>query len=151
VRKYIVIIFLLVLSVLFAGSASAFTDEDLEKYKSHDVEIQKDTEINLNQDTSPSQRPVNETAEAESWCDRMTKAKDRLRRAALAAVDSGSTAAGIQGTYGRKYIGGTAVVDSRIEYNKAKDELRAAEDDVKNIEEEAQRKNIPPGWLRCQF
>ena len=34
---------------------------------------------------------------------------------------------------------------------KAKDHKSSTERDLKDIENEAHRKGIPPGWLRCQF
>jgi hypothetical protein len=150
----IVIIFIILTccfygTLAFAGT-KLYMDDDLNDYR-HPSDNQNTMPTqNYSLETTPSQ-PLSGKADAEYWCDRMTKANNRLERAQKALIDSGMTAAGVRGTYGRKYIGGSAVADTTIEENRAKDEVRAAQDDLNNIEEEARRKSIPPGWLYCNY
>ena len=39
----------------------------------------------------------------------------------------------------------------KIKITKSKKQLRYAEKDLAEFEGEAHRKEVPPGWLRCQF
>jgi len=138
--------FLLFSSNVFC--AKLFTDDDLEgyDYSNGQTERAPDTSLHVIQSRGPSQKE-----DAEYWCNRMTAAKDRLKRAIKGLIDKGITESDIRSSYGRRYIGASAVANAAIEEDKARDEARAARDDVNNIEEEAHRKEIPPGWLYCNY
>lgn len=150
--KYFIIFFILFPTMVFAGTTKLYTDDDIDVYR-HPSDNENRAPIAGSSGSllQEDRKPVNEKAEAEYWCDRMTKAKDKLKRAQKTLIDAGMTEAGVRGTYGRKYIGGSAVTDAAIEENKAKDEVRAAQDEVNYIEEDARRKSIPPGWLYCNY
>ncbi len=98
-----------------------------------------------------SARKRSEEEEREYWCDRGTKAQDRIRRAEKSTRDALVTETWTRNTYGSKHAGSQAVASTTIEANKAVDEYRAAQDDWERLQEEAQRRSIPPGWLYCNF
>jgi hypothetical protein len=150
--RYLSCILTLILISAFSVYAAekVYTEDDLKSYDYGNGEVDNDKSDSSHSFQLKSSE-TSQNSEAEYWCNRMTNAKNRVKNAFLATVDSGVTARGVQKTYGTRYIGGQAVADARIEENKARNELRSAEDDVRNIEEEAHRKGIPPGWLDCNF
>ncbi len=100
-------------------------------------------------ESSDSSERVRKQQEA-SWRARMTQANARLERAKK-AYDTLSQMYLAPGEY---YVDekGRAVILSAEELQRmtarAKAELEAAQKAVENLEDEARRANIPPGWLR---
>jgi hypothetical protein len=140
------IIFLLSLPLLsFAADRKVFTDDDLQQYQYGHTPRETTQEIN-----NPLSG-VQGKKDAKWWCDTMTAAKDRLEQAQKALIDAGMTEVNIKNTYGKKYIGASAVADAKIEENKAKDEVRSAQDALKKLEDDAHREGVPPGWLYCNY
>ena len=146
-----IIIMIVLCSPAFAGSSKAYTDDDLENYsKENRIPSSPDTVAAPHSSDIPKVG-ASEKDQAEQWCQRATQAKDRITKAKKTLYDSASTEVDTRRTYGRRYIGSTAVATTSIETDRARNELRDAEDDYKRIVEEADRKGIPPGWLYCNY
>jgi hypothetical protein len=117
-----------------------FTNKDLEKYHNTSESkpavpdpMLKDTKSEKIVKTEKSR----EQKEKEYWCKKTTpyrrkieKAKDDIRE----IEKSGKI---------------TKQLKKKLEV--VKKQLKTAEQDLADIEDEAYRKRIPPGWLRCQF
>ena len=130
--------------IVFSASLSfaqrTFTDDDLEKYKrKSDGNIEspaENTAPRALQEIRPAVAPAPPSADQDkfAWCRRGQEAKDREKRA-LANVS--------------RARGGSPEV--QVAAIAARDELTAAQIAKKSLEEEAQLRGIPPGWLNCNF
>lgn len=146
--KIIICLLLFVPVTSFSAEQKLFTDSDLEQYPSSEGVI---SSTRNNADNINSTAENKERSEAEYWCQRATAAKDRLERAQHALANSFMTSVRTSDKYGRKYSGSQAVTEAEIEQNRAENEARAAKDDYESLKEEATRKNIPAGWLSCNY
>ncbi len=146
-----IVLLLILPCIVFAGESPVFTDMDLQKYKrSSDSEVQYQ-EYETPKITEPEYSVSDERAQRESWCERATKARNRVEKTKRALISASETYIRIKTTYGTRYAGAKAVTEASIEMNKAEAEAIDAENEMKRIEDEAHRKSIPPGWLQCRF
>jgi hypothetical protein len=129
-----------------------FTNEDIEKYQGEEITSEEipAPPAPIIKNESQQSNDDKEQAKKDYWCNRATQARNRQARAAKALTDALVTEASISAQYGDRYSGAQAVTNATIERNRAADEARAAKDDLEQIEEEARKKGIYPGWLRCQ-
>jgi hypothetical protein len=144
---------IILLACLFpcAGSAQqdipTFSNKDLERYKSPTDEAP----VPATRRTVAKRRTAgkDEQREKDYWCNRarayqkkIDRARDKVKEVEQLASDES---------------GGLAFTESRLKkptrrkYERAKKELKEAERELRYLEEDAHRKDIPPGWLRCQF
>ena len=114
----------------------SFTNRDLEKYSSTS-DNRLVTSKTTPKDETPKTSGSREQKEKEYWCKRgghyqkkIDMAKDDIKE----IEDSG---------------GRTKAARKKLEASKKR--LKAAERDLAEIGDEAHRKRVPPGWLRCQF
>jgi hypothetical protein len=148
------IVFLIILLAgLFpcAGSAEQdippFSNKDLERYRSASDEAP--VPVTALKAEKPAATRKDEQREKNYWCSRaqtyqkkIDRARDKVKEVEQLASDES---------------GGLAFSESRLKkptrkkYERAKKELREAERELQYLEEDAHRKDIPPGWLRCQF
>ena len=117
-----------------------FTNKDLEKYRSNsDIKpVAPEPAIkDINSEKIVKTEKSREQKEKEYWC---KKTKPYIRKIDKAKDDIRE----IEGI-------GKVTKQSKKKLAVAKKNLKTAEQDLSDIEDEAYRKRIPPGWLRCQF
>jgi hypothetical protein len=157
VMKKGITVFIFCLTILLAGlfpcAGSAeqdiptFSNKDLERYKSPSDE----TPVPATGQTVTKRRTAkkDDRREKNYWCSKaqtyqkkIDRARDKVKEVEQLASDES---------------GGLAFSESRLKkptrkkYEKAEKELKGAERELQYLEEDAHRKDIPPGWLRCQF
>lgn len=130
----------------FADNSKVYTDDDLSRYQYGNGD-----QMGGRDEVNSSSVSSSKSDDKYHWCDISTAANERLKRAQKALIDIGMKDAEVRARYGSRYSGSQAVAATGIEENKAKDEVRAAQDAIRQLEEDATRRNIPPGWLYCNF
>ncbi|MBI5848577.1 MAG: hypothetical protein HZB31_11660 [Nitrospirae bacterium] len=125
-----------------------FTNDDIDKYrKSSDNKPQEQGKI------SPSAKKDEGTKargkqEQEYWCKRAAVAKRKIEKAEREVKEQEEE---ISRERSKSVHTSRKMNTLQSRLKKAKDHLSSAEGDLTDIENEAHRKSIPPGWLRCQF
>ncbi len=124
-----------------------FSNQDLEKYRSPaDSSVVPGT-VRAEERNRTAKR--DEQKEKTYWCRKASEYQKKIDRAKDEVKDSEKLASDDRnGTTLREHKPGKA---DRKKYEQAKRQLREAERDLSYLEEEAHRKDVPPGWLRCQF
>lgn len=122
-----------------------FTNEDIEKYKKpSDSESQTPK---IDKAAEKSSQKIKEEREKEYWCKKATQYKKKIERAQEEIAETEKELSGVNGIplgYKEK----KAIIKK---LKNAKKQLKYAERDLGDLEDEAHSKGIPPGWLRCQF
>lgn len=130
-----------------------FTNEDLSRHKAPDSRDSEDKRLpgRLQAKSKPLNHKTSGDKEKEKWCkkgrlyqNRVDEAKAYLHEAEKTHSESLSKT-----RVSRKGKKRSEPSDARS--RKARLRLERAEKRLLDIEQEAHRKNIPPGWLRCQF
>lgn len=130
------------------------TNDDLMKYKkpSDNSPVQKQSIPTQTYKNQLSERQ-NQTA-FDSWCNKGTKYSNEVTKAKnnLDEADKLHRAAKHEHEIFVLYKGkmGKPNYWSEGNLNNAKNRLRQAKENLSELENEAHRKNIRPGWLRCQ-
>ena len=143
-----------VLLFLFAGagfcaaSPPSFTDKDLDNYRSSSDNRPQGPRRTQPPGKKDDKRKAREEQEQEYWCKRATGARKKIESAGrnvreLEAEISREQSKTVRTSRKMNTLQGRL--------KKAKDNLSSAEEDLNDIEHEAHRKGLPPGWLRCQF
>jgi hypothetical protein len=134
-----------------------FTNDDLSR---HNVRDSRDSTDRQSLKTSPANnKPVRHKTsndkEKEKWCkkgrhyqNRVDEAKTYLNEAERKYAEAQEKAAA-RPPKKKRILQKVEVSKSGI--RKARLKVEKAEKRLLDIEQEAHRKNIPPGWLRCQF
>lgn len=137
--------------VIYAGpiwsaeeAALSFTNKDLEKYKSDSapgaVEAPK---TDWKQTKKEKTAKAEEERDKEYWCKRASSYREKMAKAKAEKeeieIELSETAAP------RK----RAQIEKSLD--RAKKQLNHAERDFADLGDEAYRKGVPQGWLRCQF
>jgi len=134
------------------GQPQVFTNQDIERYTSQSDAKTAPTERVFQEDRAERRRNerhrIREEQEMEYWCDRATASNRRIEaeKEAIKEREEEIFEAKIKGRYSHKK---NAKLEKSIEG--AKKRLRKAEGDLTALENEAHRKGIKPGWLRCQI
>ena len=137
----------LTLTASIAYAEKVFTNEDLEKFNV--APITKTPPENSSSNTGEKEVQQNKE-DPQLWCNRSTELKNRISSAKAAyseAVDEKAAA-----DLAALNIGASAVREAAaLKLSRAEAEVQAAESELRDLEDDAHRKDIPPGWLRCQF
>lgn len=129
-----------------------FTNEDIEKYKSPSDSITTDTKTVLQEDREESRKSKNqrikEEREMEFWCKKASAYKKKIKEADedVKEIEKELSEEGSKSSASSKKI---ALRQKKLD--KATKRLKGAEADLGELEDEAHRKGIKPGWLRCQL
>ncbi|MFO0753938.1 MAG: hypothetical protein U0411_11535 [Thermodesulfovibrionales bacterium] len=169
VRRAVILFSLLFFSLLFPfspaaagdtavqGEGAVYTDRDLEKYKNpSDSEHEKQGKKSVKTEgRKEDPAKAKERQEQEYWCKRaqfhqkkLEKAQREVEKAQAKRAALEEEAAGEIGATRKKVEKSIKETEKRLQ-NAQKDRAER-EKDLGRIEEEARRKGIPPGWLRCQ-
>jgi predicted nucleic acid-binding Zn-ribbon protein len=127
---------------------TSYSNDDIEKYRTPSDNRPKEqtfTAPSVKKDESKRSR---EKQGQEYWCKRATIAKKKIEHAVREVREREEDISQEQskGVHTSRKMN---TLQSRLK--KAKDHLSSAEKDLVDIEREAHRKGIRPGWLRCQF
>jgi phage-related minor tail protein len=150
-------VFILCLIILPAGlfpcAASAgqdtptFSNRDLERYKSPT----DGTPAPATRRTAAKRRTARDDRQREKdyWCSKAQACQKKIDRARDKVKEVEQLASDESG--GLTFTESRLKKPTRRKYEKAKKDLKKAERELRYLEEDAHRKDIPPGWLRCQF
>ena len=129
-----------------------FTNQDIEKYNSPSETKRTDKKIVLKEDREENrkdkQKRTIEEHEMEYWCKKASAYKKKIKEAdedvkviekELSEQSSKSLNTGKKNT----------LLQKRLE--KARKKFQNEEKDLDDLEDEAHRKGVKPGWLRCQL
>jgi hypothetical protein len=132
---------------IFAGEITTFSNDDLKKYKSTPTSTVLPADPKTKEKTPEQEGKSISTEPSEdmlksAWCSRGTHYKDRVAEAQN-RLDRIS----------RWVSDKRPFVDQEDEekLKRARQVLENAEKELQEVEQEAHRSNVPPGWLRCQF
>jgi hypothetical protein len=137
-------------------SAPGFTNEDLEKYGSPQGGSDRDEEA-LKEQGREEDKAVAGKAKAEEkrdkqyWCTRGSYYRKKVDRARDGLTKAEKVFSKKEQDYHTGKIGSAAYDKAQKNLEKARLDLRQAEKNLNDVENEAHRQWIPPGWLRCQF
>ncbi len=148
-------IFALLLTLLFpvfAASAEngsqkeapVYTNEDIEKYKMPSDNKAPDIIINKASEKTERSKKANEEREQEYWCKKALQYKNKRERMQDNISD-------IEKMLMRENICWKTKKALRKKLEDAQKKMKYADKDLTDLEDEAHRKGIPAGWLRCQF
>lgn len=164
-KKLNVITLLLLLALPVYAQPPVFTEQDLERYKSNDQqqpsspnqardERIEGTRQRIEKTLDTMQNQKDKTSQ-DYYCrwgtyhrDQVDRYKERVEfaRKELARADQGLTSSSP-----RAYVQNIDIDLAKSRLRGAEENLKGSERDLLNFENEAHRKNIPAGWLRCQF
>lgn len=133
------------------GQPQLFTNQDIEKYKGPSEAKTADTKSVSREDMekvrNDKNQSIREDKEKEYWCKKASVYKKKIKKA---DDDAKETEKEIS-TESRKGLhAGKKTVLLQKKLEKARKKLEYAEADLGELEDEAHRKGVPPGWLRCQ-
>lgn len=149
-------ILLLVVSIgLFSGSAFGedkkeaplYTNQDIEKYKKPSDSKSRVVRTDKAEGKKEKSQKSKEELEKEYWCKTATSYKKKIEKIKDEIAEAEKELSGESSmslSYKKK-----ETIQNKI--TKSKKQLRYAEKDLNGLEDEAHRKEVPPGWLRCQF
>lgn len=130
------------------GKTPSFTNDDIDKYRSPSDNRPREQSRTAPATVKDGNRKAREQQEQDYWCKRATIAKKKIEQAGRDVKEREEDLSREQSKSVRTSRK-MNTLQSRLK--KAKDHLSSAERDLNDIENEAHRKSIPPGWLRCQF
>lgn len=129
-----------------------FTNQDVEKYKSPSDAKTTNTKAVLKEYREDSRKSKNkrimEEREMEFWCKKASAYKKKIKEADedVKVIEKEISEEGSKSSRSSKK---TALRQKKLE--KATKRLKGAEADLGELEQEAHRKGVKPGWLRCQL
>ncbi len=125
-----------------------YSNRDIEKYKlpsdSRPVEIKK---RDAREERKMDARAAKDNLERERWCKRTTAQKKKTEKA---QYDVQTTEKAIRREEEKDFRGTKKSKQLRDRLAQEKRKLTVEEGALNDIENEAHRKGVPPGWLRCQ-
>lgn len=130
------------------GKTPSFTNNDIDNYRNPSDNRPREQRKTTASAVKDGNRKAREQQEQDYWCKRANNLKRKIENAGQEVREREEQIAREQSKNirtSRKMN----TLQSRLK--KAKDHLSSAERDLNDIENEAHRKSIPPGWLRCQF
>jgi chromosome segregation ATPase len=137
----------------FEDKPRVFTNQDIKKYKSSSDSITTDTKTVFQEDGEGSRESKNqrimEEHEMEYWCKRASAYKKKIKEADGDVKEIEQEISEESSKSPRSSKKKTKLRQNKLE--KAKKRLTDAEADLGELEDEAHRKGVKPGWLRCQL
>lgn len=125
-----------------------YSNRDIEKYKlpsdSRPVEIKK---RDAREERKMDAHAAKDNLERERWCKRTTAQKKKIEKA---QYDVQTTEKAIRREEEKDFRGTKKSKQLQDRLAREKRKLTVEEGALNDIENEAHRNGIPPGWLRCQ-
>jgi chromosome segregation ATPase len=124
-----------------------FSNRDVERFKQpSDLRpVQPKKEVRDERKTDA--RMAKNTIERERWCKRATEQKNKIEKAQYEVQTAEKKLKHEEET---NFHGGKKSTQLQDKLGVAKRKLASEEKELTDIESEAHRKGVPPGWLRCQ-
>ncbi len=144
----IAVVIFLIAGSGFCEAPPLFTNADIDKYRSS-----SDTRLQEQKDIAPGvkrdeHRKARDEGKQEYWCKRATVAGKNIEKAERNVRQQEEEISKERS----KTVRTSKKIDAlQNRLRKAKESLASAEEDLNDIENEAHRRGIRPGWLRCQF
>jgi len=141
----------------FAGAGfceekpTLYSNDDIENYRSPSDKRPKEqirTAPSIKSVTKDESKRSREKQDQDYWCKRATTAKKKIEHAGREVREQEED---ISREQSKKVQTSGKIKTLQSRLKKAKYRLSSAERDLNDIESEAHRKGIRPGWLRCQF
>ncbi len=139
---------------LFSPAASAeetvpyFSNKDIEQYRKTPDADPGRTKNTPRDDRKKAAETAKDKKEQETWCKR---ANDRKKKIAKAQYDLSRAEKVLAAAKEKNAGSGKKSAKEQDRVDRAKQRLAEEEKELADLEQEAHRKNVPPGWLRCQF
>ncbi|MDP3111783.1 MAG: hypothetical protein Q8M71_06760 [Thermodesulfovibrionales bacterium] len=126
---------------VFAGDAPVFTNDNLEKYSKQKPMVVREEpkESDSKSDFKDEQKQPKSDSDKEYYCKKASELRRKIE----------STKKGIGMAIAEKKISPNGLTSTDIGALRAKHDEAVIE--LKDLEQEAHEKGIPPGWLRCQY
>jgi predicted DNA binding CopG/RHH family protein len=127
------------------GEAPSFTNQDIEKYRQPSDSRNSPAKPAGAEVKRESSAQVQKQKESDVWCRKAASYRKEIERDQNDVKDLEKALDELNDTKGKKKMS----IERKLK--KAKIRLRDSERDLAELDDEAYRKGIPPGWLRCQF
>ncbi|RPI37965.1 MAG: hypothetical protein EHM54_01780 [Nitrospiraceae bacterium] len=128
-----------------------FTNQDLGKYNNPSASGTKDTKTVYQEDREgylkDKKKNIMEEREQEYWCKKASAFRKKIEKA---DEDMKKIEKELSEENGKSLHAGKKSTELQKRLEKAKKRVKDAEADLDDLEHEAHRKGVPPGWLRCQ-
>ncbi len=135
--------------VLGQAETPIFTNKDIDKYKGPNDynKTEKSETRDYRADKQEQLKKINEEREKEYWCKKASPYRRKIESTTddIRQLEDEQLQANVKSPSGKK----GRSISRRIQSTRKK--LREAEKDLAELENEAYRKGVPQGWLRCQF
>jgi hypothetical protein len=128
-----------------AQDVPCFTNQDIEHYKEPSDGRSSIPRSAGTETKKESAARLQKQKEGEFWCKKARSYQKRIQKDQENVQDIESALEDLKDTKGRK----RASLEKKLA--KAKKHLGNSEKDLAEFADDAHRKGIPPGWLRCQF
>jgi hypothetical protein len=129
------------------GEVPTFSNKDLDKYKTpYDNAPQNNMPVDRGAEKI-EKTALRDQREREYWCKRAAPYNRKIAKAQAEVKEAQDELAADKDS-GRHAVSKSRTLNKRLE--KAEKRLKDAERDLSDLGDEAYRKGIPPGWLRCQ-
>lgn len=127
------------------GESVVYTNEDIEKYRKPSDKIARDAKAPVARELKEQAKGAESQKEKDYWCKKATAYRKGIEEAGDNVKEAENKLSGLKPKDKKK------ISQAQKNLERARKELRMRERDLSDLEEEAHRKGIPPGWLRCQF
>jgi type IV secretory pathway VirB10-like protein len=155
-------IFLIFATSLFLCPASAeenkahvFTNEDLKRHRQTETRASVNNSPSKESATEKKRHSIKTSGDSgkDKWCKNGTHYQNRVdaAKAAIKGAEAKRAEAETKADRNKTAKRKAAAAVSDASVRKAKNNLERAEKQLSDLEQDAHRKGIPPGWLRCQF
>ena len=129
-----------------------FTNHDIEKYSSPSEAKTTNEKTVLREDgeklRNDKKQSIREDQEKEYWCKKASVYNKEIK---IAEKDVKEAEKRISEESSKNFRAAKKTTPSQKKLERARKKLEDTRADLGELEDEAHRKEVPPGWLRCQF
>jgi len=162
----IFIVSLVALNVMGSDTASqregqkvekVFTNEDLKAYKSpQDNKTAPPKVAERREEKKDGLKKIQEEIDSEKWCKRGTSLRKKIEKAQDQVDNDEGKIADLkkensEADFKRQKSNEKRIKRLEKDLEKSHKKLKYAQKDLSDLEDEAHRKGVLPGWLRCQY
>jgi hypothetical protein len=126
-------------------NAPSFTNKDIERYKESPDRLSNAKKDKSGKETK-SQRK-SEESDRNYWCKKGTFYSEKIERLQIKIKEAEERLARKEAEGSSRHV----LRREKRHLDKERENLRKAEREFVKLENEAHRKGIPPGWLKCNF
>ena len=139
-----------ILSALAAAEEQVpyYSGRDTEKYRSSADAQPSGTQKIRREERKKDNRMAKDRKEQDRWCGEATARKKKIEKAREAVREAERD---IAREKEKSFHTDKEKNKLRDRLDRAKARLKSEEQELNDLENEAHRKGVPPGWLRCQF